>query len=47
MIFASGRIARYQGDRERAHREIEDALERFRRHHGEKDRRTLEARAAL
>jgi hypothetical protein len=47
MLLASGRVARYQGDRERARREIGDAFERFRRHHGEMDRRTLEARAAL
>lgn len=47
MLLASGRVARYQGDRERADRELEEALERLRRHHGEKDSRTAAARAAL
>ena len=47
MLLASGRVARGQGDRERARREIGEALERLRRHHGENDPRTVQARAAL
>ncbi len=47
MLLASGRVARSQGDRARARRDFEEALERLRRHHGEKDPRTIAAKAAL
>ncbi len=47
MLLASGRVARSQGDRTRARRDFEEALERLRRHHGEKDPRTTAAKAAL
>jgi tetratricopeptide (TPR) repeat protein len=47
MLLASSRVARYQGDRKRAQREIEEALARLRNHHGENDPRTAEARSAL
>lgn len=47
MLLASGRVARYQGDRERARREVGEAVERLGRHRGEKDPRTADARAAL
>ncbi len=47
MLLASGRVARLQDDRDRARRDLSEALERLRRHHGDKDARTAEARTAL
>lgn len=47
MLLASGRAAHAQSDRERARRDLQEALERLKRHHGESDARTREARAAL
>ncbi|MEO8430823.1 MAG: tetratricopeptide repeat protein [Acidobacteriota bacterium] len=47
MLLACGKVARAQGDHERARRGLDEALGRLRRHHGGKDSRTVEARAAL
>jgi serine/threonine-protein kinase len=47
MLEASGRVARLQGDRQRARRELAEAAERLRAHHGASDSRTREARAEL
>ncbi|MEO8430825.1 MAG: serine/threonine-protein kinase [Acidobacteriota bacterium] len=47
MLMASGRLARAQNDKPRARGEFQQALDRLRRHHGEKDSRTAEARAVL
>ncbi len=47
MLLASGRAAHAQGDGARARRDLREALERLRRHHGESDPRTRAAREAL
>ena len=47
MLAASGRLARMQGDRERARRELGEAVERLQAHHGSTDPRTREARSGL
>jgi tRNA A-37 threonylcarbamoyl transferase component Bud32 len=47
MLLASARLARAQKDGDRARRELAETLERLRRHHGEPDPRTREARADL
>ncbi len=47
MLLASGRVAKGEGDSARARRELQEALERLRRHHGDGDARTRDARAAL
>ncbi len=45
MLLACGRVAQSQGNRDRARRDLQEALERFRRHHGDADPRTQEVRA--
>ncbi len=47
MLAASGRLARMQGDRRRARRDLGEAVERLLAHHGAADARTREARASL
>ena len=47
MLVASGRLARLQGDRDRARRELTEAVERFEAHHGPTDPRAQAARSDL
>ncbi len=44
MLLASGRVASAQGDRARADRDLTEAANRYARHRGAADPRTLEAR---
>jgi serine/threonine protein kinase/Tfp pilus assembly protein PilF len=47
MLLASGRVARSQGDAERARRELGEAAERLEKHRGAADAHTLESRREL
>jgi len=47
MLVTSAAIARRQGDAERARRELTEARDRLRAHHGDGDARTREAAAQL